>query len=184
MRRIGRKICAVAAVVVMPIVWSSAQQFPGRLDARRQSSRYSNRSRSARPSRIDGPITYRAKPLPKEYEVLLKQSIFSKDHIATPDPDSKPRERTNREVQLKLRGVIREGQRYLANIEDTGPARVKWLAEGDSIQSNGGRIQQITLDHIVILRNGTRRQIGVGENLDAGKVLDSDSADLNVSPSR
>jgi hypothetical protein len=182
MRPISLKICAIAIVVATSIVWCSAQQFPGRLDARRQSSRYSNRSRSARPSGVDGPITYRAKPLPSEYSVLLKQSIFSKDHASAGNPDSQPRQRTNREVQLKLRGVIREGQRYLANIEDTGPSRVKWLAEGDSIQSNGGRIQQITLDHIVVVRNGTRRQIGVGENLDAGKVLDSDSANVNGNP--
>jgi hypothetical protein len=182
MRGLGRKLCAAALVVATPIVWSSAQQLPGRLDNRRQSSRYSNRSRSARPNRVDGPITYRAKPLPDEYAILLRQSIFSRDHNPTPDPDAQPRQRPNRESQVFLRGVMREGQRFLANIEDTGPNRIKWMSEGDSAPSDRGRIEHITLDHIVIVRGGTHRLIVVGENLDAGKIIDSASADVNSTP--
>jgi hypothetical protein len=180
-----RKFCAAAIALTMPIVWSSAQQSPGRLDARRQSSRYSNRSRSSRSDRamrIDGAITYPAKPLPEAYSILLRQSIFSKDRTAAPDPNDRPQSRPTPESQVVLRGVMREGEHFLANIEDTGPRRIKWLGAGDSLPSNRGRIDKITLDGIVISRNGTQRQIAVGESVDAGKVLASDSADVGSAP--
>jgi len=185
MSGLTRKFCAAAIALTIPIVWSSAQQSPGRVDARRQSSRYSNRSRSSGSrgsTRIDGTITYRATPLPKEYAILLRQSIFSRDRRPALDPDAGPQTRPSRDSSIVLRGVMREGEHFLANIEDTGPRRIKWLAEGDSLPSDRGRIQAITLDHIVVLRNGTQRQVGVGESVDAGKLLDSDSADLAATP--
>jgi hypothetical protein len=62
---------------------------------------------------------------------------------------------------LVFRGLMHGGDHYFAQIDS------KWLAEGDSIQSNGGRIEieQITLDHIVIFSNGTERFVRLGESL-------------------
>ena len=187
MNGLARKFCAAAIAMTVPIVWSSAQQSPGRLDARRQSSRYSNRSRTNRSggssTRIDGPITYRATPLPEEYSILLRQSIFSRDRRVAPDPGARPQSRPSENPNIVLRGIMREGQQFLANIEDTGPRHIKWMSEGDVLPSNRGRIEKITLDGIVIVRNGAQRQIAVGESVDAGKVLQSDSADVGSAPS-
>ena len=74
---------------------------------------------------------------------------------AQPTRESRPR--------LSYCGLLREGNDHLlANVDG------KWLGEGDSIQSTGGRIEveQITADHLVKLRNGVRRWVRFGESLD------------------
>lgn len=175
------KGCSIAIVIAVPIVWASGQQFPGRLDSRRQSSRYSNRSRSSGTSRFQGSsgsYTYRAQPLPNQFSVLLKQTLFAKNHITDRSGDGRPT--TRPASKLVLRGVMREGQRFLASIEDTEPRRTNWFTEGQSVRSSG-KIEEITLDHIVITRGSSRRLIAIGDTLDAGALLPTPPAEVTAS---
>jgi hypothetical protein len=68
---------------------------------------------------------------------------------------------------LILRGVLFTGDNHSAQVDG------KWFTEGDSIQSDGERIQiqRITLNHIEIVRDGTERLIRLGESLHAGKAV-------------
>jgi hypothetical protein len=183
MKRKLVKALAVAIVVAVPIVWASAQQSPGRLDSRRQSSRYSNRSRSAGPTRFQGgsgsgSYTYRAQPLPSQFGVLLKQTLFAKDHSILQVEDRRPT--TRPASKLVLRGVMREGARFLASIEDTGSPRTTWFTEGQSVRSSG-KIEQITLDHIVISRGGSQKMIQIGDSLDAGAIIPTQPTEATAS---
>ena len=67
-----------------------------------------------------------------------------------------------------LRGVLREGTRYIANLDDG-----KWVAAGELVESAGEKIkiEHIEFDHILVIHNGDERLVRMGEKLTAGKVV-------------
>jgi len=135
---------------------------------------------------MTGPITYQAQPLPKEFSLLMTKSIFSKNHVAyQPDTQTNPAVFPTATVSaLVLRGAMREGTRYLANIEDTSSSSKPptWVGEGDLLTSNGARVTEITLEHIIVEKNGGRRMITIGVNLDAGERLTPTSVATSGGP--
>jgi hypothetical protein len=130
-----------------------------------------------------------AKPLPPDLIILTSRSIFSRDHravAAASDRPSGPPIFKSDVAKLIFRGAMLENDHYLAFIEDSGNSRPpQWVSIGQALTANGAQINDITLDHIVVEKSGTVRQIGVGENLDSGTRLPSPpaSASLNSSAS-
>jgi hypothetical protein len=136
------------------------------------------------PPVASGPITFRSEPLPKEFALLMSKSIFSKNHLAVqPDAPKAPVFAQATVSALVLRGAMREDTHYIANIEDTGTSKkITWVSEGDLLTSNGARVTEITLDHIVVEKNGSRRLITLGVNLDAGERMAPASVAASAGP--
>jgi hypothetical protein len=181
MRRLY-KILLTSGLAAIPVVWVSAQQFPSRQEPPRRfdfSGPPSGRDSFAAPAQADanrpgnsngaGVVTYTAQPLPKEFAILNTRSIFSKDHMAV-SAGHRPIF-SGTQSSLYFRGIMKEGDHFLANIEDNSSHKVQWVSVGDLLTFNGARINEITLDHIIVDRGGTARQIGVGEALDGGKSV-------------
>jgi hypothetical protein len=81
---------------------------------------------------------------------------------------------------LVLRGAMRldVGEKpFTAYIEDTnGSKPPTWVVEGQFLTSSGARVTDITLDHIIVEKNGARRLITIGVNLDQGENLPNTSS--------
>lgn len=183
MRRL-LKILAVSGLAAIPVVWVSAQQFPSRQDApqarqfdfsERSAPRDAFNNNAPRPetgsnASNETPVSYTAQPLPQEFALLNTRSIFSKDHMAVSAQRSRPIF-TGTQSSLFFRGIMKEGDHFLANIEDNSSHKTEWVSIGSMLTFNGARITEITFDHIVVDRGGTARQIGVGESLDGGKSV-------------
>jgi hypothetical protein len=134
-----------------------------------------------------GPFVFKAMQLPQEFALLNTKSIFSKDHRST-QTDVKPVVFPDAPVAaLVLRGAMRldVGEKpFTAYIEDTnGSKPPTWVVEGQFLTSSGARVTDITLDHIIVEKNGARRLITIGVNLDQGENLpNSSSGTASVSP--
>jgi hypothetical protein len=129
------------------------------------------------PPVVTGPITFPAQQLPKDYALLLTRSIFSKDHRSVqPDAPKAPVFASASVAALVFKGAMRLDsgpQPYQAQIEDMNNSSKPptWVSEGELLTSSGARITEITLDHIVVEKNGSRRMITIGVNLDQGEKL-------------
>ncbi|HSZ56880.1 MAG TPA: hypothetical protein VK797_14525 [Tepidisphaeraceae bacterium] len=178
------KILAVTGLAAIPVVWVSAQQFPSRQDSpqARQfdfsgappardsfSGRAQPETNQANAS-ANALVTYTVQPLPREFALLNSRSIFSKDHLAVSTDHARPIF-SGTQSSLFFRGIMKEGNHFLANIEDSSSNKTEWVSIGSMLTFNGARITEITFDHIVVDRGGTARQIGVGESLDGGKSV-------------
>jgi hypothetical protein len=177
MRRVY-KIVAASVLAAIPVVWVSAQQFPA-APMPRQDPRFNSGNREldrqsfgqANPTSGAGD-TFTAQPLPKEFALLDRQSIFSKDHRAV--SDTKKPVFTGTQSTLVLRGAMKEGdQVYKANIEDTSSSKAPtWVEIGQILTANGARINEITLDHIIVTKpGGATRRIRIGEKLEEGEIV-------------
>ena len=179
MRRL-LKILAVSGLAAIPVVWVSAQQFPSRQDAPQprqfdfsgQPAPREPFNERTQPETASSavPVNYTVQPLPREFALLNTRSIFSKDHIAASTDRARPIF-TGTQSSLYFRGIMKEGDHFLANIEDNSSHKTEWVSIGSMLTFNGARITEITFDHIVVDRGGTARQIGVGESLDGGKSV-------------
>ncbi len=137
-------------------------------------------SKSDRPAFVPpvatGPFTFKAQQLPNEFTLLNTRSIFSKDHRSIQLDAPKKAVFDNTPVAaLVLRGAMRldTGDKpYAAQIEDVNSSKSPtWVTEGQILTSSGARVTEITLDHIVVEKNGVRRLITIGVNLDQGEKL-------------
>jgi len=134
-----------------------------------------------------GPFTFSVQQLPKEYALLNNRSIFSKDHRAIQPDEKKPVFENAPVAALVLRGAMRldaGAKPYAAQIEDINSSKAPtWVSEGDLLTASGARVTEITLDHIVVEKNGVRRLITIGVNLDQGEKLPTPSSGTaSVSP--
>ena len=190
------KILAVAGLAAIPVVWVSAQQFPSRQDAPQarqfdfsgpppardsfggRAQPETNQSNAS----ANALVTYTVQPLPREFALLNSRSIFSKDHLAVSTDHARPIF-SGTQSSLFFRGIMKEGDHFLANIEDSSSNKTEWVSTGSMLTFNGARITEITFDHIVVDRGGTARQIGVGESLDGGKSVPQPAATASVAPS-
>jgi hypothetical protein len=127
-----------------------------------------------------------AKPLPADLMILKSRSIFSRDHRAVAEASDTSNARpifTSAVEKLIFRGAMREGNgdHYVAFIEDSAGSRPpQWVSIGQLLTANGAQINDITLDHIVVEKSGTVRQIAVGDNLDSGIRLPSPPASASL----
>jgi hypothetical protein len=193
MRRLY-KILLACGLAAIPVVWVSAQQMPSRQETPRRFD-FSNpppaRDSFAQPGQSDAnrssgnattSVSFTAQPLPKEFAILDTRSIFSKDHLAISASRGRP-VFSGTQSNLFFRGIMKEGDRYLANIEDNSSHATQWVAIGEMLTFNGARITEINFDHIVVDRGGTARQIGVGERLDGGKSVPQPGPTASAAPS-
>ena len=185
MKRIYKTLGVCVLAAAAPVVWVSAQQFPSgqmqrqdpRFDATNRAQRQpflgstNSTSTPTSTSTSSGNTGFSVMPLPKEFALLNDRSIFSKDHHAISN-DKKPIFNTT-PSKLVYRGVIREGNQFKATIEDTSTSRPpEWVEPGKILTMNGARINEITLDHIIVTKpGGATRKIRVGENLEEGEVM-------------
>jgi hypothetical protein len=185
------KILIATGLAAIPVVWVSAQQFPARQDSTspRQFDFNGPPARDAfagqgqSSTTVTTPVTYTAQPLPREFAILNTKSIFSKDHLAVSADRAKPIF-TGTQSSLFFRGIMKEGDHFLANIEDNSSHKIQWVSIGDLLTFNGARINEITLDHIIVDRGGTARQIGIGETLDGGKSVPQPAPSPSVAASK
>jgi hypothetical protein len=141
----------------------------------------SNKSSGFVPPVATGPFTFSVQQLPKEYALLNSRSIFSKDHRSIQPEGPKPPVFPNAPVAaLVYRGAMRldtGAKPYAAQIEDINSSKAPtWVSEGDLLTASGARVTEITLDHIVVEKNGVRRLITIGVNLDQGEKLPTPSS--------
>jgi len=135
-----------------------------------------------------GPFTFSVQQLPQEFTLLNTRSIFSKDHRSTqPDAPKKVVFEKTEVAELVLRGAVRleTGEKpYTAQIEDVKSDKSPtWVVEGQMLTSSGARVVEITLDHIIVEKDGVRRLITIGVNLDQGEKLpNASSVTASASP--
>ena len=128
-----------------------------------------------------GPFTFTAQPLPQQYTLLNNRSIFSKDHRSIqPEGPKKPVFENAPVAALVLRGARQletPDNQITAQIEDINSSKAPtWVVEGQVLTSSGARVVEITLDHIVVEKNGIRRLITLGVNLDQGEKMPTPSS--------
>jgi hypothetical protein len=72
---------------------------------------------------------------------------------------------------------------FTAQIEDTNSSKSPtWVVEGQILTSSGARVVEITLDHIVVEKDGARRMITIGVNLDQGEKVPTPAGTASASP--
>ena len=152
-----------------------------------------NKSSSNKPSSSDqtpavppkSTGTFNSKPLPPELVLLTKSSIFAKDHRAVAAPSDTPKKPIFDSPVAKLifRGAMRPNGHFEAYIEDSANSKpAQWVSVGQLLTANGAQIIDITLDHIVVDKSGTIRQIEVGDNLDSGTKLPGPPVTASAGP--
>jgi len=133
-----------------------------------------------------GPFTFSVQQLPSEYSLLNNRSIFSKDHRATQTEKKVVVFEKAEVAALVLRGATQldTGEKpFTAQIEDTNSSKSPtWVVEGQILTSSGARVVEITLDHIVVEKDGARRMITIGVNLDQGEKVPTPVGTASASP--
>jgi hypothetical protein len=124
------------------------------------------------------PAVTSGRPLPDQFAVLAKRSIFVRDRSRlasaarefTPAPASAPAAPPARpEATLALRGLsLRDTSGYTALIEDVSANKTFEFNVGDHIAR--GRVAELSLDHLAYESNGKVTRISMGQNLDGETV--------------
>jgi hypothetical protein len=173
-----RKFPLLLVLVALMLVGASAdaqraqfQQQP-RSTQTPQRGRQRNNGQFNRPPRNTGNFAFVARSFPAEYSILLRRTLFARDHVV-PDVDPQPsRTSTTRRTEYIFRGTMVEGgTKFLAGIENRSSNRTLFYSEGGSVSGPNVRVTQITLDHIIVSDRNGRRMILIGEALDAGKAV-------------
>ena len=114
---------------------------------------------SARGERSDAPATSW-----ERYSVIVARNIFLKDRAQRESRRStRPTTPAYRpERNLLLTGAARQGERCVAFIEDIRTGAVTRVAANDMVL--GGRITEITLDHLVYEKDDRKITVPIGKN--------------------
>jgi hypothetical protein len=105
-----------------------------------------------------------------DYGIILRRNIFSRQRTA-PRPRVEPVERPpvpvpNPEAYFLLRGIVREGEAFLAFIEDTQSGEVLRLRPGDSVAR--GAVKALTLDELEYEMEDKTVTVRMGLDLEGG----------------
>ena len=83
---------------------------------------------------------------------------------------------------MLLRGVVRRGNEYVAVIEDMRNGSVLNLKSGDAVLD--GRLEEVNLSGVAYVRNDTRLELGIGDNLEkSGSSTSSTTTSAGASSS-
>ena len=113
----------------------------------------------------------------ERYEVLVERNIFSRDR-GRPDPRESERESyvpppPPPERFLLLTGIVKQGDEWLAFLEDARTGAVSKLRVGDGVLE--GRVAAITMDSIDYEKDGRIAHVAMGDNLEGGRSSRSGS---------
>jgi hypothetical protein len=102
----------------------------------------------------------------EQYKGLVENNIFSKARGAPQARarSSEPTAPPNPERFMLLRGVVRRGDEYVAMIEDMRNGEVLNLTSGDAVLD--GRLETVTLDGVVYVRDDTKLELAIGDNFE------------------
>jgi hypothetical protein len=133
------------------------------------------------------------RPLPGDYALLSRKSIFARDrraYVERPRTDwgtSTQRNESNPAPAPPavpvLVGVLVGDQDLIAYIEDPDSGKLWPIAAGDPLPGTYGTVRRVTLDDITIGReNESDRRIAIGQNL-AGEAASSRTLSSSLSDS-
>ena len=105
------------------------------------------------------------------YQVILKRNIFSRQRgpVRQTQPGERPRTvvAPNPESYLLLKGIVQEGDKFIAFLEDNRSNSVLRLCEGDSVAR--GIIKNFTLDSIEYQWDDRTISVPLGRDLEGGQ---------------
>jgi hypothetical protein len=155
-------------LVLLALLATDASTFGQRAPQRnRQRANQPNR-----PSRNGGTFEFIARSFPPEYSILLRRTLFARDHAVQSADTQNNGPNPPRRTQYIFRGTMVEGgTKYLAGIENRSSNRTLFYSEGGSVSGPNVRVTQITLDHLIVTDRNGRRLIQIGEALDAGQSI-------------
>ena len=179
MRQSVMKMIAVALVVA-----GAAAVVAGQDSASRRRDRSGARSRSpgfdpptSQPATVfqtSSPLIS-SHPFDPAYGILLTRSIFARSGrgagvpaISSSDPTAAAAAaaRNAPEASLTFRGVMRDGPKLIAFIEDARTGKTLRIKAGDPLAT--GRVTELTLDRLVYQVGDKRNAIEVGYTLSGG----------------
>lgn len=102
-----------------------------------------------------------ARPMPPEFEVLLRRSIFTPRRPSVPGLPGGAA--PAREGGLVLRGVMVQGDRFTALVEDVPGRRVLHFRAGDAVAS--GRLGHVGLNGVEYKAGDRATQVSIGDAL-------------------
>jgi hypothetical protein len=123
------------------------------------------------------PAVASGRPLPDQFAVLGKRSIFVRDRSRlasaarefTPAPASAPAAPPRPEASLALRGLsLQDTSGYTALIEDVSANKTLEFKVGDRIAR--GVVKELSLDYLAYESGGKVTRISMGQNLDGETV--------------
>jgi len=182
--RAKQSVAAGLILIAAAVLWTAGQQVgPWRTRAAAQAANPTPVQRGAPAAGNRASVTlvssqtplYSIQPYPAEYDVLLTRSIFSRRGIATPSPDARggasvdvsstrPSASSSPESGLIFRAAMRQGDQFMAFVEDTYAGRTLRLTVGSPV--GRGRVEQITLDRLSYQLGERRTSVQIGQNLE------------------
>ena len=116
--------------------------------------------------RIDVRAT--ARPMPSEFRILMRRSIFSKEPIAPFDEISTP-ESGGEAVDFVLRGITNDDGIFLAFVEDARTGQIQTLHTGDSL--GHGRVAEISFGGVTYRSDSVTVIVCIGCTFDGHEWL-------------
>ena len=114
---------------------------------------------------IQSPLPSPAMPLPEQWLLLMRRSIFARGGVPAPVPGApNPADAGGPDGQIALRGVVLEdNSQYSAFLEDTAGNHTMRVRPGDNVGM--GRVKTINLDSLVFETPLRTTHVQVGQNL-------------------
>lgn len=175
------KIMAGAALLAIGVIAASGQ-IPTRSDAPAPPARDASSLQATRPavsqlSSSPRKVSLLApRPITSDYSVLMRRSIFARDHMAKGYVDLMVNRNAgplSPEAKLIFRGAMREGTQFVASVEDTGASnKTYWVRVGEKLPA-GMVVVEITLDHIIGQKDGARRRVELGQSLEGTRIVET-----------
>ncbi len=104
------------------------------------------------------------------YQIILQRNIFSRQRgpiRRRRDDRPRPAITRNPESYLVLKGIVQEGDTFIAFIENTQTNTVLRLREGESVTR--GTVKNFTLDSIEYQLEGNTISVVIGRDLEGGQ---------------
>jgi hypothetical protein len=106
-----------------------------------------------------------------KYQIILQRNIFSRQRSPVRQRQSSDRPRAvvvpNPESYFLLKGIVQEGDKFIAFIEDNRSNSVLRLREGDGVAR--GIIKNFTLDSIEYQSEGRTISVPLGRDMEGGQ---------------
>jgi hypothetical protein len=100
----------------------------------------------------------------QDYKIIAQRNIFSRSRRSFVEKRSDGPKRISRpESYLILRGIVRQGNEYIAFLENTSIGKTIKAKLGDSVAK--GKLKSLTLDHIEYESDDNVTKVKVGNTL-------------------
>lgn len=174
MTRLRKMMAALSVTAVAALATAAGVERGGDSAAARNAAPATTRTSSAplaiRSTASIPPVSLlAARPISDSYGILLRRSIFAKDHRAAGIREPLISHPASAESKLIYLGAMVEGTRYRGAIEDTEGRKTIWIYVGDKL-SEGSQVREITLDHLIVEKNGVQRRVEVSESMEGREL--------------